>query len=150
MHIRRPLLYCKVELQYSCIIRHYGTHPQGLLKQLSELEDTDEMSAVTDKALQQLHRLRSSPSRHGLQHSVTSQLHSCGVKLWNRAVTLKSAGATPLTLTAQREIPFNHKVTYNLPSPPYSETCGIECGSPVQSRPLLRTSPHETDYRQFH
>ena len=77
----------------------------GLLGQLSECEDVEEMSRLADQALQQLQlHSGSSPPANQSWKRYSSQLHGCGVSLWNRAVTLKSASTLSLSLNAKREL----------------------------------------------
>ena len=81
---------------------HTHTHAYtGVLKDLVQSHDDTHLCKQADKALQLLGSLPSLDCGDREQRSLSTQLHTSGISLWNRTVTLKSAGAIALSLNAQ-------------------------------------------------
>ena len=86
------------------IDKAWNTHTHtyiGVLKDLVQSHDDTHLCKQADKALQLLGSLPSLDCGDREQRSLSTQLHTSGISLWNRTVTLKSAGAIALSLNAQ-------------------------------------------------
>jgi len=76
----------------------------GILKDLVESHDDAHLSELADRALLLLRSLPSLDYEEREQRALATQLHTSGISLWNRTVTLKSAGAISLNLNAQSRL----------------------------------------------
>ena len=69
-----------------------------------ESHDDAHLSELADRALLLLRSLPSLDYEEREQRALATQLHTSGISLWNRTVTLKSAGAVSLNLNAQSRL----------------------------------------------
>ncbi|CAI8021543.1 hypothetical protein GBAR_LOCUS12756, partial [Geodia barretti] len=74
---------------------------QGLLKELVDSHDDQQLGETADAALQQLPELPTLDREDRQQRALSDQLHSSAIALWNRSVALKAAGSISLSLNAQ-------------------------------------------------
>ena len=63
---------------------HDCTYDTGLLKELVDIHDNSRLAEIADSALQLLPGLPTLDSGNREQRTITDQLHSSAIALWNR------------------------------------------------------------------
>jgi len=76
-------------------------HCPGVLKELLLVQDDERLCSLCDSALQLLQDLPSVDHSNSTGKALALSIYTDSITLWNKAVTLRSAGAVPLSLNAQ-------------------------------------------------